>query len=95
MSVYKSLLCQLEHILEEKPGERNFPAIDELKLYLFAKITDFTRKYPEKKLVFFLDSIDQLVPSDYELKWMVHKLPKNVKFIYSTLVNSRKYSRPY
>ena len=38
-------------------------------------------------IIFFLESIDQLNESDYNLDWFISKLPKNVKFVYSTLTN--------
>lgn len=33
-----------------------------------------------------MDSIDQLINSDYDLQWMFYELPKNVKIILSTLI---------
>lgn len=42
-----------------------------------------TTKYPERKIVIVLDSIDQLAPSDYSLDWVLDELPHRVKMLYS------------
>ncbi|CAF1097569.1 unnamed protein product, partial [Brachionus calyciflorus] len=44
-----------------------------------------SRNHPDKKVVIFLDSIDQLNTIYYTLEWFILKLPRNIKLIYSTL----------
>ena len=36
-------------------------------------------------MVILLDSIDQLIYTDYDLQWMIYDFPSNIKFIFSTL----------
>ena len=47
-------------------------------------------KYPQKKIILFLDSIDQLVSVDestalQDIGWILNEFPENVKMIYSTM----------
>ena len=40
---------------------------------------------PRRKIVFILDSIDQLNSVDYDLEWVLDILPDNIKMIYSVI----------
>ena len=47
---------------------------------------EYSKKYPNKRLLIFLDSIDQLQSNDYsDLDWVITGFPANVKLILSTL----------
>ena len=48
-------------------------------------IEEFKLLDPKKRIIIFLDSIDQLVSNDYDLKWMTYDFPSNVKIVFSTL----------
>ena len=62
----------------------------ELKNYLLHQFFKIKSKFPEKKIVIFLDSIDQLVAFDkstvfHDVSWILKEFPENVKMIYSTI----------
>lgn len=83
---FVTIICQLkrlfklENIEKEKLNQMNYIQLKEVLVDLFEKIKD---KHPEQRIIIFLDSIDQLVKTDYCLDWMPTKYPSNVKFIYS------------
>jgi len=56
-----------------------------LKDHLLALLTTITAKFVDRKIVIILDSIDQLVTSDYDLDWVIDRPPPNVKFVYSVI----------
>jgi hypothetical protein len=88
-SVFVSILNQLEIIFENKLNiqetKDNFGELEQMKEKLINKLNLFNEKFPSRKLVILLDSIDQLSKQDYYLEWMFYELPKNVKIIYSVL----------
>jgi hypothetical protein len=98
-SVFKSLLYQLDVIIENKQIDKennvkddkneetkdNFETLHNFKDILINKLKYFTERFPNIKLVILLDSIDQLAKQDYYLDWMFYELPKNVKIIYTVL----------
>ena len=45
------------------------------------------QKYPNEKMIIFLDSVDQLNKNDYNLEWVFKKYPANMKLIFSTLAS--------
>ena len=45
------------------------------------------QKYPNEKMIIFLDSVDQLNKNDYNLEWVFKKYPANIKLIFSTLAS--------
>lgn len=55
----------------------------QLKDYLIDVLNMINENEPEKKIVIMLDSIDQLVKSDYCLDWMPLSFPANAKFVFS------------
>ena len=64
--------------------------LSELKSYLLKQFIKIKSKFPEKKIVVFLDSIDQLVSFDnsttlHDVSWILKEFPDNVKMIYSTI----------
>jgi hypothetical protein len=68
----------------------NNRSILELKEQLLTHFLKIKEKFPEKKIVIFLDSIDQLVSVDdstslQDVTWILKEFPDNVKMIYSTL----------
>jgi hypothetical protein len=87
--VFISILRQLKDIfLNINISEiENIQKIDDLKVYFINQIISISNEYSNKKIVLFLDSIDQLTKSDFQLDWFINNLPKNVKLIYSTLPN--------
>ena len=44
-----------------------------------------SKKFPQHRIIFLIDSVDQLTTSDYELDWVLPNLPSNMKMIYSTI----------
>ena len=86
MSVYKSIIYQLGKIFSlDSDDIDSFKSVEKLTKKLFDSISIISERFPNKKVVFLLDSIDQLISSDYDLQWMLYSLPKNIKFVYSTL----------
>jgi hypothetical protein len=88
-SVFKSIMDQLDFIIENKQNIDKRPNyiehVRESKKKLINKLETLTEKYPNRKVVILLDSIDQLSKQDYDLEWMFYELPKNVKIIYSVI----------
>ncbi len=88
-SVFKSIFEQLDVIIENKQkfkeNTNEFEQVHQFKEKLIKKMKLFTEKYPNRKIVILLDSIDQLSKQDYDLEWMFYELPKNVKIIYSVI----------
>ena len=70
--------------------ENRFTTNDDVRDYLVYQLSFLASQYKEKKIVIFLDSIDQLNPSDYNLNWMITEIPENVKIIFSTLPEHEK-----
>lgn len=88
LSIFNSIVHQLCKLFNLKKPEKSISSkAIILKNYLLDQLTFITEKYPTKKIVIILDSIDQLHPSDYTLDWFLDQLPRNVKMIYSTLPN--------
>ena len=56
----------------------------ELKNLFLESLQQFSCQFQAKKLLIFIDSIDRLYEEDPEYRWIIHDLPKNVKFLYST-----------
>ncbi len=86
-NTFLSILYQLERIFDLKISDKNFANTNDLRDYLHKTILTLAKTNPEKRIVFFLDSIDQLISTDYDLTWFIGEFPKNIKFIYSTLTN--------
>ena len=87
-NTFQSIFHQLAKLFNLK-----FPSINSFKLNNKAQLKEMfieqlmyiSLAYPKKKLLFILDSIDQLSTADYDLEWVLDSLPHNVKMIYSTL----------
>ena len=58
---------------------------NKFKKMLTDELNNFLKENENRKIIIFLDSIDQLSERDYSLDWMIYDLPKNVKMIYSVL----------
>ena len=93
MSVtYASIIYQLSRLYNiECPSIEILRRYDNLqkKDILLKMLNEIQIKQPDEKIVFFLDSIDQLNKADFNLEWMLTKYPSNVKFVYTTLTNKR------
>ena len=57
--------------------------------YIVANLNEIHRVNPNKKIIFILDSLDQLNKNDYKNVdlWLIRDLPKNTKYIVSTIPN--------
>jgi hypothetical protein len=42
---------------------------NDVKDFLYGQLLDLSIRYPEKKILILLDSIDQLSTSDYNIDW--------------------------
>lgn len=88
LGIIRQILVQLSYLYNTR-----FPLMSFLRSsgdvkHIFLNCLENLRlKENNKKLVLFLDSIDQLSVGDYSLDWLIHELPDNVKIIYSTLPN--------
>jgi hypothetical protein len=86
-NVFISLINQLAKIFDLNLTEELRSNEKSLKEYLLNLLLTIHEKYPNRKIVFVLDSIDQLHPSNYSLGWFPYELPPNTKIIFSTLPN--------
>lgn len=77
-------LCKIFNIEKDNFRVRNE---SEAKFEFENLLKDITQRFPNKKIVIVLDSIDQLNSSYYNLNWFSEILTNNVKVIYSTLPN--------
>ncbi len=57
----------------------------QLKEFFSNFLLDLSQKFPHKKILIILDSIDQLQRSDYELDWLLPVFPSNTKMFYSSI----------
>jgi hypothetical protein len=62
----------------------------EVKNYLINLLCFLYAEFPHKKLIIILDSLDQLISSDYSLEWILFNFPPNVKMIYSVIPDHGK-----
>lgn len=85
--IFNSIVYQLSKIFNLKYQETPITRIQLLRDYFLDRLIDIEQKYPTRRIVIVLDSIDQLRTSDYSLEWFIDELPKNVKMIFSTLPN--------
>ena len=90
LPTFQSVIHQLAKIFNMNLTENRFTTNDDVRDYLFYQLSFLASQYKEKKIVIFLDSIDQLNPSDYNLNWMITEIPENVKIIFSTLPEHEK-----
>ena len=79
-----------EYKRKEEFFENKFIIDDEIrkKEEFINKLYYVSEKYlidDKKPLVILLDSIDQLIEKNHDLKWFFKKLPKNLKIVYSSL----------
>ncbi len=86
-NTFLSVLYQLERLFDLNISDKNLTNINDLRDYLHKAIVQVAGAHPTKRVVFFFDSIDQLIPTDYDLTWFIADFPKNIKFVYSTLIN--------
>jgi hypothetical protein len=85
-NVLLSIVYQLSKIFDLGSTENVRSQTSALKDYLQSQLIYISKMYSNRKVVIFLDSIDQLNTSDYNIEsWMITDLPINVKMIYSTL----------
>ena len=69
VSTYQSVIYQLERIFNLTPLDRRLNTKISLKEHLYSQLVKLSIIYPEKTIVIFLDSIDQLSSSDYNCDW--------------------------
>lgn len=84
-STLNSIIYQLSRLFDIKAPEKKITSKPELEVFMTTLLINITRKFPHRKIVIVLDSLDQLNPSDYSLNWILSTLPYNVKMIFSTL----------
>ena len=76
--------------MNHKISEKEIQDLQKLKSSILTKLLvdklkQFSGQSNSKKLIVLIDSIDLLFNEDPEFRWIVHDLPKNIKFIYTTL----------
>ncbi len=80
---------QLDNIIENKQNIKektnDVEQFHQSKEKLLNKLESYIEIYPNRKILISLDPIDQLSKQDYDLEWMFHELPKNIKIIYIQL----------
>ncbi len=75
INVYQSLIYQLVKIFNLSKIDKQKNKKNELKDHLSDIILFISHANPQKKIVIFLDSIDQLSTSDYNLDWLIEQFP--------------------
>lgn len=80
-----TIINQLDNYFGFESGTSELLKMSDIKVYFIAQLNKIKQTHSEKKLIFFLDSIDQLHSNDYNLNWMLTEFPDNVKMVYSTL----------
>ncbi|RNA01612.1 NACHT and WD repeat domain-containing 2-like, partial [Brachionus plicatilis] len=85
IKTFQSLIRQLSKIfniqMNEFKAKNEIEAKDELEYTL----SYVHKNYPNNKIVIILDSIDQLNSHFYNLNWLITRLNRNVKIVFSTL----------
>ncbi|RNA30370.1 NACHT and WD repeat domain-containing 2-like, partial [Brachionus plicatilis] len=85
IKTFQSLMRQLCIIFNIRRFEFKSRNEIESKNELESLLDFISQKFPMRKIVIILDSIDQLNTCYYNLNWLFTKLNQNVKIIYSTL----------
>ena len=80
-----SIIYQISRVFNILVPEKGLNNKIEVTTFLEDQLVYISTKYPEKRIILLIDSIDQLSTGDYNLEWMFTILPKNIKIIYSTL----------
>ena len=88
-STFNSIFYQLARLFNLKGFEQTLKLNSkaQLKEVFIDQLVNICLKEPRRKIVFLLDSIDQLNTMDYDLDWVLSMLPDNIKMIYSTITN--------
>jgi hypothetical protein len=96
-SIFETIIFQLDLIfkLENNSLSQSSKKVltnNELRFRLLNQLHNISRKFPKKKIILYLDSIDQLISDQVieQFDWFIQKLPLNTKLIYSIL-NQYKY----
>lgn len=95
---FKSIVNQLAVIfpddLDDVPkAAHQMDSLDvsQSKDLLLTCLNSLLRSHPTRKILIFLDSIDQLNKTDYSLdEWFIRDAPANTKLVYSTLTSHHK-----
>ena len=95
--VYISIALQLIYVILNIQSDINYEVlyseyykcqtIQSIKSFIIEELELIQKLSPNKKVIFILDSLDQLTPNDYKNveKWFFVELPPNLKLIVSTL----------
>jgi hypothetical protein len=73
-STYKSIINQLSRLKDNDSTEKNENLSDFTLVQLKDKLVELFKLYKNKKIIILLDSIDQLVYTDYDLQWYVYHI---------------------
>ncbi len=80
-----SIFHQICRIYNLKLPTHYMDSHTEIKNYLIGLLCFLSVEFPHKKLIIILDSLDQLINSDYALDWLLFSFPPNIKMIYSVI----------
>ena len=86
----QSIMYQLIRLFDIKFNNEQLKYIENYRdlRYEFRQILSSLESKAEfQPILIFLDSIDQLNSKDFNLDWFLSSLPKNIKFVYSTLTD--------
>ena len=82
---FKSIFLQLNKIFKIESYVQPVFQKKDIKEKLLQYSDEIKNSFPNKKVIFILDSIDQLNTSDYDLDWLLETFPNNFRMIYSSL----------
>lgn len=77
----------MDTLFDFNEDKSNLKSFNDIKDYLIGQMTKIKDKFPQKKLIYFFDSLDQLDSSDFNIQWLLKEFPSNVKIVVSTLDN--------
>ncbi len=85
IQAFNSIFHQICRIYNLKLPPHYMDSHTEIKNYFIGLLCYLSVELPHKKLIIILDSLDQLISSDYNLDWLLFNFPPNVKMIYSVI----------
>ena len=87
--MFNSIQEQLEIVFKIDKSDKNYKNTNNLESKLsFISV----HHLKNSQLIILLDSIDQLSKENYNLNWLLTRLPKNVKIVLSVLSNYENIS---
>lgn len=82
---YASILKQLISLFSLSVDLKSPANHQECRDFLFTVLMLIHKLYPQRRIIIYLDSVDQLSPDDYSLDWVLPYTADNTKIVFSCI----------